>query len=292
MAGVEPIAGRELSLFECIIFSALGIALEWVFTTFLSERSLIQEVPSGPNSEQSLAPLADEPRPHPLFKVAVVSGSEQLVQMHIARGREVNARDDSGMTLLGLAASKGRLGTLKLLLEAGANPAIRDLKGRDPLEMARANGFYEIVELLSAYVVPPLSELQVPTDNREELNATADSDNWEAEAGPSEPAGDPEYLTRATLLETRIAGFEYLNPDEDWADVEADLPEYQLFAGIRKAEFHSLRSELVSFFGAAIVAGTVSHDQLLALGSETVELEDEAIECVVRVLEELGVEVV
>jgi RNA polymerase primary sigma factor len=256
------------------------------------ERSLIQVAPPGPNSEQSLTPLADESRLHPLFKAAVVSGSEQLVQMHIARGRDVNARDDSGTTLLGLAASKGRLGTLKLLLDAGANPAIRDLRGRDPLEMARTNGNYEIVELLSAHGALIVSEPQAQADTVEEINAAAESESWEADAGPIEPAGDPEYLTRATVLETKIAEFEYLNPDEDWADVDADLPEYQLFAGIRKAEFHSLRSELVSFFVAAIVSGTVSYDKLLALGNEAAELDEEAIECLVRVLDELGVEVV
>jgi RNA polymerase primary sigma factor len=253
---------------------------------------LIQAVTPGPNSEQSLAPLADEPKAHPLFKAAVASGSEQLVQMHIARGRDVNARDDSGTTLLGIAASKGRLGTLKLLLEAGANPASRDLKGRDPLELARISGFSEIVDLLTTHIAPRVLQLQVATSTPEELSATAEFDSWEAEGGPTEPSGDPQYVTRATLLETKIAGFEYLNPDEDWADVDADLPEYQLFAGIRKAEFHSLRSELVSFFGAAIESGTVSNDQLLGLGSETAELDDEAIECIVRVLEELGVEVV
>ena len=33
---------------------------------------------------------------HPLFKLAVVSGSDQLVRLHIARGRDVNAKDETG----------------------------------------------------------------------------------------------------------------------------------------------------------------------------------------------------
>jgi RNA polymerase primary sigma factor len=253
---------------------------------------LIQEVPSGPNSEQSLAPLADESKPHPLFRAAVVSGSEKLVQMHIARGRDVNARDDSGRTLLGLAASKGRLGTIKLLLEAGANPLVRDLKGKNPSEIARANGFYEIVELLSVSSETPLLEPELQAKAPKESDEPTEPDDWEADSGPNEPRGDPEYLARVTLLETKIAEFEYVNPDEDWGDVDADLPEYQLFAGIRKAEFHLLRVELVAFFGAAIVSGTISYDQILSLGDETAELDDEAIECIFRVLDELGIEVV
>ena len=160
------------------------------------------------------------------------------------------------------------------------------------MELARLAGFSEIAEFLTGFIASRVSDVGIAVDTGEEAAATTDVGGWEAEGGPTEPAGDPEFLTRATLPETKIAGFEYLNPDEDWADVEADLPEYQLFAGIRKAEFHTLRAELVSFFGAAIASGTVSHDELLDLGSETAEIDDEGVECIVRVLEELGVEVV
>ena len=212
--------------------------------------------------------------------------------MHIARGREVNSRDDSGTTLLGLAASKGRLGTIKLLLEAGANPAVRDAKGRNPSDIARENDFYDIVELLSSHPGTPVSEQEGRKGSPERLNESVESDDWVADVGPNEPADDPEYLKRATLLETKIAEFEYINPDADWADVEAELPQYQLFSGIRKTEFHLLRSELVSFFGTAILSGTVSYGRLLALGNETTDFDDEGIDCVIRVLDELGVEVV
>jgi hypothetical protein len=97
-----------------------------------TENQLIQELLSGPNSEQDQAGVVSEPRPHPLFRAAVISGSDQLVQMHIARGRDVNSRDESGTSLLGLAASKGNLGTFKLLLEAGANPAVKDHRALSP----------------------------------------------------------------------------------------------------------------------------------------------------------------
>lgn len=212
--------------------------------------------------------------------------------MHVQRGRDVNARDESGTTLLSLAASKGRMGIAKLLLEAGADPAICDLQGKNPLKIAQANGFADIVELLSAQTKSPISEPQEII--KEEVSQQAvgiESDGWEADSGPVEPVGDPDYIARAATLEAKIAEFEYFNPDEDWSDVDADLPEYQLFAGIRKAEFHSLRSELVSFFGAAIVSGTVSSEQILEIRNEAAELDDEAVECLVRVLDEIGIEV-
>ena len=211
--------------------------------------------------------------------------------MHIARGRDVNARDESGTSLLGLAASKGHLGTTRLLLEAGANPTIRDFKGRDPLELARANGFNGIVELLAAHSSVPSPSPSVPSALIEEVNSLQDSDAWEAEPSPNEPAGDPEYLWRAAAIEAKIAEFEYLDPDEDWGDVDADLPGYQLFAGIRKQEFHTLRSQLLLFFSLAIVSGTVSNDQITDLGGECGDLDEDALEYIVRVLDELGIEV-
>jgi RNA polymerase primary sigma factor len=252
---------------------------------------LIQEVPSGPNSEQSFAPLVDEQRPHPLFKMAVVSGSEQLVRMHIARGRNVNVRDESGTSLLGLAATKGRLEVSRILLEAGADPTLKDDKGRDALELARTNGFSDIAELLSAFIPEASPEASGSTNSVEEILDAPETEVWEPENIAVEPSGDPEFLSRAVLTESKLAGYEYQNLDEDWADVEANLPEYQLFADIRKREFHELRSELVSFFSSAIISRTVSVHQILNLGNEIAELDAEARESIVRVLDELGVEI-
>ncbi len=253
---------------------------------------MIQELSSGPNSERYQAAVVSEPRPHPLFRAAVISGSDQLVRMHIARGRDVNARDETGTSLLALAASKGHLGTFKLLLEAGANPALKDLRGRDPLEIARTNGYVEIIEMLSA-LNAVVRATALPLETVPESDAAVESDGglWVAETSPSEPVGDPEYISRALASETRITDFEYLNPDEDWDDVYADLPTYQAFAGIRKQEFHVLRSELLRFFGAAIVSGTVSNDQIAALGDDGDEFDEEARQCLGRVLDELGIEV-
>jgi ankyrin repeat protein len=134
--------------------------------------------------------------------------------MHIARGRNVNVRDESGTSLLGLAASKGLLEVSRILLEAGANPAVRDHKGRDPLELARTNGFSEIVELLVAFGSDPASSSVAV----EESLSVPDSDAWEPERITVEPSGDPEFLSRAVVIESKLAGFEYLSPDEDWAD--------------------------------------------------------------------------
>lgn len=269
----------------------LRVVLKWLRTVVFGIPLNLEFLP-GSNLEQSQAAAVSEPRPHPLFRAAVISGSDQLVRMHIARGRDVNARDETGTSLLGLAASKGHLTTLKLLLEAGANPAVSDLEGRDPLELARTLGFVEIVELLSRFDAELNPAVALP-ETAPDSEAASESEGgfWEAEASPSEPLGDPEYASRAAVIETKITDFEYRNPDEAWDDVDADLPTYQLFAGIRKREFHVLRSDLLRFFGSAIVAGTVTTDRIATLGDDGDELDDEGRECIGRVLNELGIEV-
>ena len=175
----------------------------------------------------------------------------------------MNASDETGTSLLGLAARKGHLATFKLLLEAGANPTVKDLEGRDPLELARTRGYMEIVELLSRFdaeLNPAVTSIETAPDS----DGAAESEGglWEAEASPREPAWQPGVHFPRRSNRDENYDFEYLSPDEDWDDVDADLPTYQLFAGIRKREFHVLRSELLRFFGSAIVAGTVTAYQL------------------------------
>jgi RNA polymerase primary sigma factor len=140
----------------------------------------------------------------------------------------------------------------------------------------------------SSAAFQPLSELQ-PNPLEE---SALDLSQWEEECDSPVPENDPDYLIRAAESEANLATFEFVNPDEVWDDVETDLPEFQLFAGIRKQEFHLLRSELIAFFGSAMACGTVSFDQIIAIGNDSAKLDDEALQCILRVLEEIGVEVV
>jgi RNA polymerase primary sigma factor len=207
------------------------------------------------------------------------------VRLHISRGRDVNARDESGNRPLGIAILRGHLETLKLLLEAGANPRLTDERGRDAFELARLSGFEEITRLLSSYeAVEPHASHDLPLSD--------DSDSWEIEEEASEPIGDPTQFTRAAEIEAKLAEFEFVSPDVDWEDLDAELPEYQMFAGIRKTEFHLLRSELIQFFASAIASGTVALEEIETIGNESAALDDEAQQCIFRVLEEIGVEVV
>ena len=63
----------------------------------------------------------------PLFKWAVLSGSQPTVRFHIQRGVDINSKDGDGRSPLMLAALKGNIEVCRLLLEAGADPEIQDI---------------------------------------------------------------------------------------------------------------------------------------------------------------------
>jgi RNA polymerase primary sigma factor len=82
--------------------------------------------------------------------MAVVAGVESAVQIHIARGDDLNARDDKGFTPLMLSAARNKAAICKLLIEAGADAGLLDLSGRDALGIAQAAGALEAALVIEA----------------------------------------------------------------------------------------------------------------------------------------------
>ncbi len=83
----------------------------------------------------SVVSLPDEgafKRMDPLFKMAVVNGVRAVVEASIRKHIDLDARDDRGATVLMLAAARGHGAICRLLLEAGANPDVRDRTGGMP----------------------------------------------------------------------------------------------------------------------------------------------------------------
>ena len=60
----------------------------------------------------------------PLFRMAILSGVSSALKPHLQRGENVNATDAEGRTPLILSAYRGHLEICRILLEAGADPAI------------------------------------------------------------------------------------------------------------------------------------------------------------------------
>ena len=74
--------------------------------------------------------------------------------MLIEKGSDLNARRSDGYSALHVAAANGNNTGVRLLLEHGADPLIKDNNGRTPLLVALSKGHRYIAELLEAKMAP------------------------------------------------------------------------------------------------------------------------------------------
>ncbi len=231
---------------------------------------------------------------HPLFRLAVIAGSDDLVKLHIGRGRDVNAKDESGRPLIVLAVAKGRLGTVHILLEAGANPHEKDRQGIDAFTLARTSGDTEVLAMLEAHATAPV-EVAAVFDDDARLEAIEESLlidlRWEEEVDSAPPANDPTFLERATDSQAKLSSHNFVDPDEDWSEVEVDLPAFQPFLDASNEDFRELRSLLSGFFADAVASGSVLLHDIWSLELGSGPINTEIVESIIRVLGELDIEV-
>lgn len=161
--------------------------------------------------------------------MAVVSGATAAVKLQIARGADPNARDDRGMSPLMHAAARGHVETCRLLLEAGADPLLLCPEGIDALALARRHGKTTAVEVLLPYVTRPqypagtilLDIGNGPFPDEDGIDVSA----WEEATEPSPPNDDSTSLAGASDLHHLISKHIPVDLDEDFADVDFDLPD-------------------------------------------------------------------
>jgi hypothetical protein len=81
--------------------------------------------------------------------IAAGEGDTSRVAFLLKLGGSPNAEGpDATYTALTGAAESGRTDVVKLLLQKGADPLLRDGEGRTPVERARRNEHFEIVRLI------------------------------------------------------------------------------------------------------------------------------------------------
>jgi outer membrane protein assembly factor BamB len=116
-----------------------------VVTALVLMLSLIAGEPSS-----SLAASGTNDDAAKLWKAAR-EGDLAGVQAALQAGVDVNAASPYGATALSFAADRGRLPIVVVLLEAGANPNVKDtFYGATPLTWATSNEHYEVVSALLA----------------------------------------------------------------------------------------------------------------------------------------------
>src|SRR5688572_1391149 len=83
------------------------------------------------------------------FFAAARKGDAAAVKAFLDKGTDVNAKTQYGATALAYACDKGHVEVVKLLLERGADPDVRDsFYNATPMSWAAPKGFTEIVKLL------------------------------------------------------------------------------------------------------------------------------------------------
>lgn len=106
-----------------------------------------------------------------LLTQAVTSGDAKTVSAALANGADVDERNNGGQTALILAVIFGHTHLVQLLINAGANPGLRDNLGLDAIEWAKRRGLTEAIEIFGASSQPVRQvrveeELPIPTETR------------------------------------------------------------------------------------------------------------------------------
>lgn len=228
-----------------------------------------------------------------LLKIAVANGVENAVKVHIAKGDDLNARDDSGDTPLIIAARNKRTNVCRILLENGADPLLQNHSGKTAIAIANEINALDTVEVIqsfypkdltnqpSEHVAPRLTTSPISLDItaaksfEDQPQGDADEEwdfgDWEPENESPPPTEDPEISARARELQKSISAYIAIDNSTDWIDFDVSLPEFaepvvrtaiaETRAAIRQALLRVLREGSVPFFDIQTIANTEFDDK-------------------------------
>ena len=105
---------------------------------------------SVPQAEAKPEPTTAE-APDISIHVAAARGNIEAVKQHLAAGKDVNAKDGFGRTLLHWTADRGHQEIVEFLIANNADVNTQDMSGNTPLSLARNWSRNEIVEILGKH---------------------------------------------------------------------------------------------------------------------------------------------
>ena len=184
-----------------------------------------------------------------LLKIAAANGVDAAVKIHIAKGDDLNARDEAGNTPLMIAARKNKASTCRLLLENGADPSLKDLNGNDAFKIASEVGAIDTAKIIQTFFAPAsesvesvqsieLHPLEKPVLSAEpnglipfqaDLNQEEsewDIGDWEPEIQNPPPAEDPKIAIKIKGQQETISKHVPIDNSSDWKDFDVFLPEF------------------------------------------------------------------
>lgn len=261
--------------------------------------------------------------------MAVVTGVERAVRIHIDRGDDLNARDEKGQTPLMLSAARDNAAICQLLLAAGADARSRDPSGHDALAIARAAGALDAASVIEAACNPLPTDRNGPVDltgsagSRDDASGAGngcdkdpprstvlipgtsapegapiavddgsgfDLGGWEAEEDQVPPESDTLLSLVAAEVQTAITEHQPIDTSADWEDFEAILPDRA--APLPRVDDAEARERLRMVLLRAIREGSVPHAAIAHLTcGEDGEPDTEAATLLVMVVNDLGAEI-
>ncbi len=145
-AGADPLQPNRLVETPGLFAARKGDAA--VMRLLIAKGLDPDEAQAGQLLDYFIANIIDEQQLRPLLIEAAANGHADTARVLLEAGADPDIRDAEGKTALFWAASQGFTPTVQLLLEAGANPDLPDLTGMNPLMAAAKNGFRRVVALL------------------------------------------------------------------------------------------------------------------------------------------------
>jgi hypothetical protein len=154
----------------------------------------------------------------PLFRMAVIAGTTEAVELFLLRGEAPDVRDSRGQTALMLAAARGRTEICRLLLDHGADRSLVDGDDRTAFAFAFENEQEQTAWLLAT------GSAAAPVEPTLSKETEGSWESWAAEDEAAAPETDRGVLAAVTELQARISASQASDLDQDWSDVVIELP--------------------------------------------------------------------